>query len=194
MTQYYRVPGFSLASANASTKVLVSLFLLLVLGGLAVALLQYADRAGFDRKGTVEWVRGNESDLAAKEIRSPKTYTELLAITHEHAFSLPILLLVLLHLVGLCPIGEKAKIGMYVAGFASLAGALAGPWLVSYGGPGASVLVLGSGLVLALVLGGSALLPLYEMWLAGPLRARWERPEPPPADPLFPQRPGAPPR
>ncbi len=184
MTQYYKMPGFSLSNANASTKVLLTLFLVVVVGGLSVALLQYAERAGFGRKATLEWVRGNDDDPAAREIRTAKSYRELLSITHEHAFALPMLLFVLLHLVALCTIGEKAKIAIYVTGFLSLVGSLAAPWLIAYAGPGFSVLLRVSGVGLTGTIATSALLCLYETWLAGPIR-RWRgEPDPKPPDPL----------
>ncbi len=184
MTQYYRIPGFSLGNATASTKTLVTLFLFAVLGGLAVALLQYADRAGFSARGAVEWVRGNEEDLQALEIKPPKSYRELLAITHDHAFALPMLLFVLLHLVQLTSIGEGAKIALYLVGFFSLAGALAGPWLVAYRGPGWTALLHACGAGLVGTIGASALVCLFETWLAGPLGRARARPGPPPPDPL----------
>jgi hypothetical protein len=185
MTQYYKMPGFTLANANASTKVLLTLFLLSVLAGLGAALLQYAERAGFSLRGTVEWVRGNEGDIEAASIRPQKSFGELVAITHEHAFALPMLLFVLLHLVALCTIGERAKIALYIAGFLSLWGALGGPWLVAYGGEGWKLLLAASGAALSLVIALASLLCLWETWCARPLRRWLRRPEPAAADPLL---------
>lgn len=188
MTQYYKMPGFSLARANPSTKVLLTLFLLCTAGGLAVAMLQYSDRAGLSRKAAMEWIHGNEEDLEATEFKSPKSYRELLAITHDHAFSLPILLFVLLHLVALCTIGEGWKIAFYLAGFLSLIGSLAGPWLIAYQGEGWTILMIVSGSVMCLVIGSSTALALWETWGLAPYR-RWRgRPEVRPPDPLFAKR------
>lgn len=184
MSQYYRMPGFSLSSSNASTKVLLTAFLLVVLGGLAVALLQYADRAGIGARETAEWVLGNEGDLAAREIKSAKSYRELLSITHEHAFALPMLLFVLLHLVALTSIGEASKIAIYLAGFGSLVATMAGPWLVAYRGPEWTGIVRWGGVALAATIAGSSLICLFELWLARPLRRLRGAPEPPPPDPL----------
>jgi hypothetical protein len=184
LTQYYKMPGFSLANANASTKVLITAFLLTVLAGLGVALLQYADRAGASGRGAVEWVRGNEDEARPVELKSPKTYRELLSITHEHAFALPILLFVLLHLNALTTIPEGAKIALYVAGFGSYALALGAPWLIKYASPGFTSLLIPSGIVMASTIAGSTLLSLFEIWLAGPLRRLRGRPEPPSPDPL----------
>ncbi len=184
MTQYYKMPGFSLSNANASTKVLLTAFLLVVLAGLAVALLQYSDRAGLSARGAEEWVRGNEDDPRPAEIKSPKGYRELLSITHEHAFALPMLLFVLLHLVALTSIGEPAKIAVYLLGFGSLVATMGAPWLVAYRGPAWTALLRGGGVALTGTIGLAALLCLFEIWLARPLRRLRRRPDPPAPDPL----------
>ena len=189
MTQYYKMPGFSLAYANASTKTLLTAFLLAVLGGLAVALLQYLDRAGGgSHEGAVAWVRGNDDDARAREIIPPKSYRELLSITHEHAFSLPMLLFVLLHLVALCTIGERAKIALYLLAFGALGATMAAPWLVAYRGPEWAPLLRIGGSGLALSIAASALICLFETWLVRPLRRILRREDPPAPDPLVRRR------
>lgn len=188
MTQYYKMPGFTLANANVSTKVLLSLFLVVVLMGLAVAILQYEDRAQFSSRGAVEWIRGNEGDLAATEIKPEKTYRELLALTHDHAFALPMLLFVLLHIVALTSIGERAKIAIYVAGFLSLVLSLAGPWLVAYAGEGFEALLRAAGFGLTATIGVSGVVSLHEIWFARLRRRRRGAPEPKAPDPMFPGR------
>ena len=136
MTAYYKMPGFTLARANLSTKVLVSLFIITVAVGLGVALLQYTSRAGSTGQEAVEWIQGNEGDLDATELKVEKSYRELLSLTHDHVFSLPVLVFVVLHLVGLCAIREAWKITLYLMTFLSVFGSLAGPWLIYAGGWG----------------------------------------------------------
>ena len=188
MTAYYKMPGFTLARANLSTKVLVSLFIITVAAGLGVALLQYTSRAGSTGREAVEWVKGNEGDLDATELKIEKSYRELLSITHEHAFALPMLLFVLLHLVALCTVSERFKIGLYVSGFLSLMGSLAGPWLISAWGDGWNVLMRVCGVIMSVTIATASVLCLYEMWLAQPVRRWRRRPEPPAPEPMFPKR------
>lgn len=188
MTQYYKMPGFSLSNANASTKVLLSLFLISVVAGLAVSMLQYLDRAGVGAEAAEQWIKGNEGDFEAERIIPEKSYSELVAITHEHAFSLPMLLFVLLHLVALCTISQRAKIVVYLAGFLSLWGSLGGPWLVAYAGTGWTWVMMASGTTMALVILFSSVLCLWETWLARPFRRRTSKPEPPAPDPLVRKR------
>lgn len=188
MTQYYKMPGFRLANANASTKVLLTLFLVTVLLGLGVALLQYHERAGgFSDRSAREWVLGNDDDPDATRIMAEKSFGELVAITHEHAFSVPILVFVVLHLVALTAIGERAKIVLYIVGFTATIATFGAPWLVQYHGTGWTWLLRWAGLVMTAVLALSACLCLWELWLAGPLRRRRGAPEPAAPDPLFPK-------
>ncbi len=186
MAPYYKMPGFTLANANLSTRVLLTLFLFSTLCGLGVALLQYSERAGFSGGDTAEWMLGNEGDLDATEIKVEKSYRELLSITHEHALMLPMLLFVLLHLVALCGIGEGWKITLYLTSFLSLGGCFAGMWLTACRGDSWGFVIRGSGLGLTATLFGSCLLPLYELWLRKPLYRKLQRREPPAADPRFP--------
>jgi hypothetical protein len=184
LTQYYRSPTFSLANAKLHTKVLVTLFLLTVLGGLGIAWLQYTDRAGTTDRGATEWVLGNEDDPAPTEFKEPKSYRELLALTHDHAFSLPLLVFVLLHLVALTPMPAWSKIALYAAGFGSLTGALGAPWLVAYVSPDWAWLLRASGVMLFATIALSVLVCLVDMWLLAPLaRLRGAAPRGP-ADPL----------
>lgn len=185
MTAFYKVRGFRLGNASISTKVLLTGYLFLVLAGLAVALVFYAERAGLDRQGTIEWIHGNEGDLQATEFKSEKSYGELLAITHQHAFSLPMLLFLLLHLVQLCAPGERFKVAFYLFGFASLVGCFAGPWMLYAQGAGWSWLTRVSGVGLSVTLVVAAGLCLFELWLAGWWSRRRGRAAAAAADPMF---------
>ncbi|GIW71724.1 MAG: hypothetical protein KatS3mg102_1266 [Planctomycetota bacterium] len=184
MSQYYRMPRFSLSAARLHTKLLLTLFLLAVLGGLGVAGLYYAERAGSSARSAAQWLRGNEGDLEAREFLEPKSYRELLALTHDHAFSLPLMVFVLLHLVALTPLPDWSKIALYLCGFGSTAGVLAAPWLVRYAGAEWTWLLVGCGLVLFATMLLSVAVCLFDLWLLGPLVRRCGLGPPAPADPL----------
>ncbi len=188
MTAFYKMPGFTLANASLSTRLLVTLFLLAVAAGLVVSLLQYGERAGLGAGAAEEWLLGNESDPSAREIKVEKSDRELLSITHEHAFALPILLFVLLHLVALCTIPDGAKIALYSVTFGAYACSLGGIWLTARADPAWSLLLRVGGMVMTACIALGCALPLFEMWLARPLRRRRGRPEPEAPNPMFPKR------
>ena len=188
MTQYYKMPGFTLANSNTSTKILITLFLVTILCGLSVALLQYYDRAGdFTQKAAEEWVLGNPDDVNATKIMPEKTFGQLVGITHEHAFSVPILIFVLLHLVALTSIREGSKITLYVVGFLSTLCSFAAPWAIHYWGKGWTILLRYSGLTMTEIILLAAILCLHEMWLAKTIRKFRNKEEPPAPNPMFPR-------
>ncbi len=187
MTQYYKVPQFTLAASSPSTKILITLYLVFNLFALWVSILQYADRAGMSHEASTEWLLGNEGDLEAREFKAEKSDRELLSITHEHAFTLPMLFFLLLHMVALCTISERWKIALYVLSFLALGGSFAGMWLVARVGPGWSWLLRASGVGMTLSIAVSSLLCLWETWGVGGWQARRDGPPPLAPNPMFPR-------
>ncbi|MBI5367388.1 MAG: hypothetical protein HZA54_10155 [Planctomycetes bacterium] len=160
MTQYYRMPSFSLRAASLSTKVLLTCFLLSTLAGYVVALLYFHDRTGLQIEGIQRYYQGDEEKMVFA-----KTRTELIASTHPHAFSMPMLLFILCHLAALCRISERLKCGLYLTCFGSAACVLAGPWLTTYYSAANAWFLAASGWVLTISFLAVTLLPLVEMWL-----------------------------
>lgn len=179
MSQYYKMPSFHLRGASRSTKILLTCFLLFTLAGYGVALLYFHAHTGLSVAGIERYYQGDEAAMVFA-----KTREELIATTHPHAFSLPMLLFILCHLVALCRIPEWGKSTLYLASFGSAAGVLIGPWLASYGGPGWAWFLAANGLVLTAVFAAITLLPLVDMWL--PRRAG-ERVAPHPASSVPPR-------
>ena len=190
MTQFFKVPGFTLANANFSTKILVTLYLLFTAGGLWIAVLQDTDRAGTSDKDAAEWLLGNEEDEEATEFKVEKSTRELLAITHEHALMMPMLLFVLLHMVALCnTLPDRGKTVSYIVSFVFLGGSFAGMWLVARVDPGWTWLLRWSGVGMMGSMFASCGLVLYELWIAKWWFKRKMKDMPAPANPLFPRPP-----
>ena len=192
MTRPFKEKGFTLARADLSTRVLVTAFLLCVLAGVIIAAKQYASRSGgFGTQSAKEWVLGNEDDETANVFRVAKGEQELLAFTHDHIFSLAMLLFVVLHLLQLTPHSQRTKIAWTVIGFGGLAGTLGVPWLLAAasenGGGVRALLLIASGSALLLSLAVGSILILAEMWILPRRRRRRGQPEAPPADPMFPK-------
>ncbi len=186
MTAYYKMPGFTLARANLSTKLLITFYLVTVLVGLWVAFLQYENRAGTSAQDAAEWILGNEDDLEATEFKSAKNTRELLSLTHEHIFSLPMMLFLLLHLLALCSVlGERSKIFLYSAGFASMATSLGSPWLIAKGSAGYQLLMRSSGVVMFAVMVCASGVCLWELWITRWIWRRRSQGEPAPPEPMF---------
>lgn len=189
MTQFYKQSGFTLARANPSTKVLLTLFLCTVIAGCVVALLQYSGRSGgLSSESAKQWVQGNEQDLEAEEFYPEKSPREILAIVHDHIFALAMLLFVVLHLVELTPWTEGPKITLSILGYGSLALSLLAPWWLHWDWSIApiSLRIGGTGLLVVLTCGSLACLD--ELWLAKRRRRRSGKKEPAAPAPLFPEK------
>ena len=192
MTRPFKEKGFTLGRADLSTRVLVTAFLLCVLTGVSIAARQYASRSGgFGPQSAKEWVLGNESDESAEVFRVEKGKRELLAFTHDHIFSLAMVLFVVFHLVQLTPHTQRAKIALILVGFGGLTGTLGVPWWLqraeeAEGGARALLLIAsGSALLASLAIG--SLMILAEMWVLPARRRRRGEPEAPAANPMFPE-------
>jgi hypothetical protein len=159
---------FSYRHARPSVKLAVTAFLLLALVGLGVAVLQIYARTGLTDRGTLVHYRGDEAAL-----QYPKSFNEMVEITHAHAFTMPLLALVLSLGITLSRASERLKSLVVLALFSGIVLELGLPWLVRYGPAwtvhlfGLAGVLLGGGLVTA------AAIPLAEMWLTS--RDRPER-------------------
>ncbi|MBI3490474.1 MAG: hypothetical protein HY047_01545, partial [Acidobacteria bacterium] len=129
--------------------------------GLGVVALQIYVRTGLTAHGALSHYRGDDATL-----QSAMSFGELVEITHAHAFTMPVLVLVLGSAFVLTEVSERLKQIVVIALLTSVVLELGLPWLVRYG---PSWTVHGFS-VAGLLLGGSLFaavaVPLYEMWLA----------------------------
>ena len=153
------MPTFSYRSAPVSFKLAVTAFLLLAVAGLGVAGLQIFVRAGLTPQTTLAHFRGNEETM-----QYPLSFGAMVEITHAHAFTQPMLALILALALLATEAHESLKRAVIVALFTGMAMELGVPWLVRYGPAWTVHLLL---LTAALIISGvfvSTAIPLYEMW------------------------------
>ena len=74
----------------------------------------------------------------------PKTFGQLLEVTHAHAFMMGVVFLVLAHLFVSTRASNRIKGLLLAVTFAGTLGDLAGPWLVRYGAAGCAWILLGA--------------------------------------------------
>ena len=151
--------AFSYRTASQSLRLALTAFLLLAVVGLGVAALQIYTKTSFTAHGALLHYRGDEATL-----QYPKSFTEMVEITHAHAFTMPLLALVLGLGIGFSSATERLKRLVVLAIFAGVTLELGVPWLVRYG-PAWTVhlfsvagMLLGGGIVAAIVV------PLGDMW------------------------------
>lgn len=154
---------FSLRTAPASARIAITAFLLLAMAGLGIAALQVRTKAGMTAEGALRHYRGDEATM-----QYPKSFAEMVEITHAHAFSLPMLALVLGLGLAQCAVRERIKVLVNLALFLGVALELGVPWLVRYGPVWTVHLLPATGALLGGGILVAAAVPLYEMW--GPRR------------------------
>jgi hypothetical protein len=165
--------GFQLRSASIETRVAYTGFLLLMLPALSTLVALSFGRMGLDPHSVAAHYRGGESEMSF-----PKTFWQLVEVSHFHLFTIPIVVLVLSHL--LCATPASPRLRIYLTSITFIGSFLdaVGPWAIRY---------LSAGFVYVLIVGwmllaGGALLivtlTLVAMW--GPLRwaARMAAPAP----------------
>jgi hypothetical protein len=154
------IRAFDYRTAPVSVKLAATGFLLLAVIGLGVAGLQIYVRTGLTAHGALLHYRGDENTL-----HYPKSFQEMVEITHAHAFTMPMLALVLSVAFSLSAAGERIKRVVIIVLFAGVGLELGVPWLVRYGPTWTVHLLtvagafLGGGLVVAVMV------PLREMWI-----------------------------
>jgi hypothetical protein len=153
------MPAFSYRTAATSVKLAITGWLLLAVMGLGIAGLQINVQAGLEPTRALLHYKGDEALL-----QYPMNFANLVGITHAHAFTLPMLALVLSLGFIASSAREWLKRTVVIALFSGMVLELAVPWVVRYG-PAWTVHLFP--LIGALIIGGlfvATLVPLYEMW------------------------------
>lgn len=155
--------GFTYRGAALSVKIAVSGFLIFAVVGLGVAALQIYVRTGLTPQGALLHYRGDEATL-----QYPKSFNEMVEITHAHAFTIPLLVLVVSAVLLLSTASERLKRAVTLSLLIGAALELGAPWLVRYGPAWTVHLFMIAGALLGGALFVAVGVPLYEMW--GPRR------------------------
>jgi len=155
------MPAFSYRTAATSVKLAITGWLLLAVMGLGIAGLQINVQAGLEPTRALLHYKGDEALL-----QYPMNFANLVGITHAHAFTLPMLALVLSLGFIASSAREWLKRTVVIALFTGMFLELAMPWVVRYGPAWTVHLFPLIGVLLVGGLFAAVALPLYEMWWA----------------------------
>jgi hypothetical protein len=159
----FATPSFRLRDASFEIRLVYTLFLFLILGGLATTWFLQFQRIGISYERVVAYYLGGE---IGGRMFFAKNLNALLEETHFHAFSMSVVFLILAHLFMATSLPRGAKLFFILTAFFSHLFDMSASWLTRLLSPiFASLLVL-SWVGLWLGYSGMILLPLYEMWLA----------------------------
>lgn len=146
----------------SSVKVLATCFIITLLVGYAVSLVQVYHRAGFILTQVIAHYRGDETGV--DPLLLPQTFTTLLSVAHVHTFSQPLLFVLLGLIFVFSTRSEKTKKFLIVAGFAGSLVSNAAPWLIRYSHPQTALLLALSQMAIAISILGMSYVSLKEMW------------------------------
>lgn len=125
--------GFQLRTAPRALRLIYGGFLVLAAIGLATQLGFQVGRIGVTPHAIALYYRGGDS---GEVMTFPKTFFQLLELTHAHAFMMAVIFLILAHLFAATAQSPTVKAAFVTLTFAGMLGDLTAPWLVRYAGPG----------------------------------------------------------
>jgi hypothetical protein len=155
-------PSFRLRDSSFEIRLIYSLFLIFILGGLATIWFFQFQRIGLKPERIVAYYLGGEID---GQIFFAKNLNALLEETHFHAFTMSVVFLILAHLFLATSLSRRAKLFFILTTFFSHVFDMSGTWLTRMLSPNFAYLLIVSWIGLWVGYAGMILLPLAEMWL-----------------------------
>ena len=158
-----------------SKKLFITFFLVMIGCAFFISCLNFYERTKFSPKKTVRHYSGNEDnfddeqeeyseELLQEGFFFPKSYREIIEITHVHAFTIPLIIFVLSRIFSMTKVREVFKIAIYSFAFIGTIMNLSGPWLIRYKSDIFTLTLIASYIILGLCFIFFISMPIYEMW------------------------------
>lgn len=165
---------FPLARLSLEARVLYSAFLVFVAVGVGTSLWLYSDDGlGVGSDDVVTYYRGAPAPAADPTLAIPvddvplrleKPARQVVETFHFHAFSMPVLLLILGHIFMMCALSTRTKIAVLLLASTSTLLHLLLPPLVRFASAGFALLFAPSAIVMCTTWVVLLAWPLVEMW------------------------------
>lgn len=153
--------SYLLRHARLEVRLVYTGFLLLTFIGMVTMATFELYHIGPTPSRAAAYYRGGERGA---EMSFPKTFRELVEVTHFHAFIMGVVYLVLAHLFIATAVRPDVKRACVILAFAGLAGDMLSPWLIRYVAGAFAYLQLTSWLAEWIGFGAFIGVPLVEMW------------------------------
>lgn len=165
-----------LSKSPTSNKLSVTFFLLLMGFAFYISCVSFSERTDFTPENTVRHYSGDEEEendesnyeydesLLQEGFYFPKSYRELLDITHVHAFTIPLIIFVMSRILSMTQIRDWIKITIYGTAFTGIIMNLSGPLLVRFTSGIFSISIIASYFLLGICFVAFISIPMYEMW------------------------------
>jgi hypothetical protein len=154
--------SFRLRDASFEIRLVYTLFLVFILGGLATTWAFQFQRIGFSYERIVAYYLGGEIQ---GQIFFPKNLNALLEETHFHTFMMSVVFLILSHLFLATSVSRAMKLFFILITFFSHAADIGSTWLIRTQSSSFAYLLMMSWIGLWIGYLGMILIPAYEMWL-----------------------------
>ena len=133
--------SFTLRQAPRPLRFIYAGFLFLVAIGIGTELGFQIERIGLTPARVAAYYRGGEDGAV---MTFPKTFGQLLEVTHAHAFMMAVIFLILAHLFAATSASHALRAIVIGLTFAGMVGNLAAPWLTRYGAASGAWLLVSS--------------------------------------------------
>ncbi len=155
--------GYLLREARLEIRLIYTAFLLLVLVGMVTMAAFQLHHIGPTPTRVAAYYRGGE---VGGQMTFPKTFRQLVEVTHFHSFIMGVVYLVLAHLFVATALRSALKQWFIVLAFAGLAGDLVAPWSICYVSAGFAYLQVAAWLAEWIGFGAFIFVPIVEMWFS----------------------------
>ncbi len=153
-----------LAGWPLARKIGATCFIVTLLLGYLIAVLQIYDRSHFDMQKTVQYYRGEESK-DPNSIFMPQSFTSMLSVSHVHTLSQPLMFGLLALIFSFSILSEKTKAVFIILGFSGSVLSNLAPWLIRYVAGGNVTLLPISQTMMMLSLMVMGIISIKEMWV-----------------------------
>ncbi len=159
---------FRLRDTDRHIRLIYTLFLLFTLVAFVFSFYWAHSMTSLSPQGIADHYRGSDATFG-----EPMSFRELAEVTHFHLFTIPVTFIILVHVLYLTGVSDRAKAWTTWAAFAGVGLDLVSPWLITYVSPFFVLTLLTGDIFMVVTFLVSMAVPLYEMWfLKQPLMAR----------------------
>ncbi len=157
-------------------KIAITFFLIVIGVAFFFSCLNYYEKTVFSPTQTIShYGSGEESFVNEVETEYneegfqedyflPKTYREIMEITHVHAFMVPLIIFVMSRILAMTGISEGVKLTVFTFAFIGTVLNLSGPYLIRYKSDIFAISLLASYIMLGPCIIAFISLPLCKMW------------------------------
>ena len=164
--RYLRSSGFHISSLPAGLKLVLTLYLIANIFGLAVSTAMFSQRLGNTPTSVQQYYEGDETidaPVIGVEIGG-KSAEHITSAAHPHLFTVPLILLVIAHLAHLTNVGQRLLGALDVGAFLGFFMMFGAPFLISSAPSLMSISMMIGAILLTLCMAALCVISLIAMW------------------------------